>query len=77
MNLFSYDHMSYEIDRIPNEQPSLKEMAAKALEILTTSSKRHNTGFFLMIEGSRIDMAAHRYDSVNLAMIRLLMCTIY
>jgi alkaline phosphatase len=51
--------MSYEIDRNPTVEPSLKEMTAKALSILSKASKDSDTGFFLMIEGSRIDMAAH------------------
>lgn len=47
--------MDYEIDRDPVSQPSLTEMADKALKLLSGSDE----GFFLMIEGSRIDMAAH------------------
>ncbi|KAJ3109714.1 hypothetical protein HDU96_007159 [Phlyctochytrium bullatum] len=57
--LFALDHISYEIDRNDAEQPSLSEMAAKALKILKANCKGC-PGFFLMIEGSRIDMAAHR-----------------
>lgn len=52
-------HMSYEIDRNPSIEPSLKEMSAKALSILSAATKDSDNGFFLMIEGSRIDMAAH------------------
>ena len=33
-----------------------------AIDILTHASKHHAKGFFLMIEGSRIDMAAHSND---------------
>ncbi|KAJ3193949.1 hypothetical protein HDU82_002622 [Entophlyctis luteolus] len=57
--LFTPDHMSYEIDRNEQKEPSLKEMALKALDILSDASKRNRKGFFIMIEGSRIDMAAH------------------
>ncbi|KAI9244111.1 alkaline-phosphatase-like protein [Phascolomyces articulosus] len=56
--LFADDHMDYEIDRDPAKQPSLTEMADKALTLLSGSEE----GFFLMIEGSRIDMAAHSND---------------
>ncbi|KAI8813671.1 alkaline phosphatase [Cladochytrium replicatum] len=65
MGLFALDHMSYEIDRNPKEEPSLAEMAAKALELLThaATGKASERGFFLMIEGSRIDMAAHSNDA--------------
>ncbi|RHZ87045.1 hypothetical protein Glove_41g34 [Diversispora epigaea] len=59
MGLFTLDHMSYEIDRDQNVEPSLKEMAKKALDILESNNDK---GFFLMIEGSRIDMAAHDND---------------
>ncbi|KAJ2723051.1 vacuolar alkaline phosphatase [Coemansia sp. Benny D115] len=55
-------HMSYEIDRDPKAQPSLAEMADKALAILSSATRNKNAGFFLMIEGSRIDMAAHTND---------------
>lgn len=54
--------MDYEIDRNPEQQPALHEMVAKALSILEKKSKEQGTGFFLMIEGSRIDMAAHIND---------------
>jgi alkaline phosphatase len=59
LNLFALDHMSYEIDRDPAKQPSLKEMSLKAIDLLDKNARKQNTGFFLMIEGSRIDMAAH------------------
>ena len=59
INLFAKSMMSYEIDRESNRQPSLKEMSAEALSIIDRESKRLKTGFFIMIEGSRIDMAAH------------------
>ncbi|KAI8370801.1 alkaline-phosphatase-like protein [Choanephora cucurbitarum] len=62
MALFSPSHMSFEIDRKPNEQPALHQMVTKALDILKTKSKEQDKGFFLMIEGSRIDMAAHNND---------------
>jgi len=60
--LFSPDHMDYEIDRNSSEQPSLAEMSKKALDILSDPGDGKQTGFFLMIEGSRIDMAAHEYE---------------
>lgn len=51
--------MSYEIDRNPAVQPSLAEMTQKALDLLSANAKK---GFILMVEGSRIDMAAHSND---------------
>lgn len=55
----SMQHMSYEIDRNNDTEPSLLEMSEKALGILKASTANSDKGFFLMIEGSRIDMAAH------------------
>ncbi|KAG2180261.1 hypothetical protein INT43_004050 [Umbelopsis isabellina] len=56
-------HMSYEIDRIEDKEPSLREMSEKALNILREATGGSDQGFFLMIEGSRIDMAAHSNDA--------------
>ncbi|KAJ2864595.1 vacuolar alkaline phosphatase [Coemansia aciculifera] len=62
LGAFAPSHMEYEIDRDATTQPSLAEMSAKALGILDAATKKKNAGFFLMIEGSRIDMAAHTND---------------
>jgi alkaline phosphatase len=48
-------HMSYELDRDPTKEPSLSQMSVKAVDILSKNSK----GFFLMVEGGRIDHALH------------------
>ncbi|MDB5730931.1 MAG: alkaline phosphatase [Variovorax sp.] len=48
-------HMSYELDRNPAVEPSLAQMTIKAIDIL---SKNPN-GYFLMVEGGRIDHALH------------------
>ncbi|CAG8608427.1 6047_t:CDS:10 [Cetraspora pellucida] len=62
LGLFTLDHMSYEIDRVPSVEPSLKEMSEKAIRILEAQTAHSDKGFFLMIEGSRIDMAGHAND---------------
>ena len=48
-------HMPYELDRIPADVPSLAQMTSKSIDIL---SKNPN-GYFLMVEGGRIDHALH------------------
>lgn len=56
-------HLAYELDRVkvsPPAQPSLAEMTAKAIDILVNASKAGgDKGFFLMVEGGRIDHALH------------------
>jgi len=62
--LFAQDAMAYDIDRAtfaPGE-PSLAEMTTKALETLSGSIKGKDKGFFLFIEGSKVDWAAHAND---------------
>lgn len=62
LGLFAGSHLPYALDRRPDDGtqvPSLAEMTEAALAIL---SKNEN-GFFLMIEGGRIDHAAHANDA--------------
>lgn len=54
---FGLGHLPYEMDGL-EDLPSLSEMTQKALELLENIS----TGFFLMVEGGRIDHAAHAND---------------
>ena len=60
--LFEDKSFPYEIDRDKTTKPSLAEMTDKALEVLSTNDK----GFFLMVEGSEVDWAAHANDPVAL-----------
>ena len=46
--------MSYEIDREAAIEPSLTEMALKALDDLYAATKKTEKGFFILIEASRI-----------------------
>lgn len=62
VGLFGVDHLAYNIDRDASREPSLKEMVSKALDILSSATADSEKGFFLLIEGSRIDMAAHSND---------------
>ncbi|PVI05309.1 alkaline phosphatase-like protein [Periconia macrospinosa] len=64
LGLFAETDIPYEIDR-RNENdiyPSLHEMAEVALKALSEATKDSDKGFFLMIEGSRIDHAGHHND---------------
>ncbi|MCL1937623.1 MAG: alkaline phosphatase [Candidatus Azobacteroides sp.] len=60
--LFRDTDMSYDIDRDPSTEPSLAEMTQKAIQLL---SKNEN-GFLLMVEGSKVDWAAHANDAAAL-----------
>lgn len=61
--LMADDHLAYEVDRDAAREPSLAEMTGKALEML--EAKGGARGFFLMIEASRIDHAAHGNDAAG------------
>lgn len=56
LGLFSPDHMSYETDRNTALQPSLTEMTLFSIAKLAASSPK---GYYLMVEGGRIDHAHH------------------
>jgi alkaline phosphatase len=58
LGLFNHGDMMFEIDRKGSQEPSLAEMTVKALEVLS----KDPDGFFLMVEGGRIDHAAHHND---------------
>ena len=57
LGLFQPSHMQYEHDRGKDGagEPSLTEMTGKALDVLS----QHQKGYFLMVEGGRIDHAHH------------------
>ena len=54
--------MDYDIDRNPEEQPSLAEMTKTAIGKLS----KDKDGFFLLVEGSKVDWAAHANDPAAL-----------
>lgn len=55
LGLFTGSDMSYELDRNPSVEPSLAQMTGKAIDLLAAQDR----GFFLMVEGGRIDHALH------------------
>ena len=61
-SLFGATDMAYDIDRDSTKEPSLAEMTQKAIEKLS----KNKNGFFLMVEGSKVDWAAHSNDPAAL-----------
>ena len=57
LGLFESDHMQYEADRAEDSagEPSLAQMTKLAIEILS----RNSNGYFLLVEGGRIDHGHH------------------
>ena len=66
LGLFAYTDIPYEVDRrnMNDIYPSLDEMAQTALNALREATRDSDKGYFLMIEGSRIDHAGHGNDPV-------------
>ncbi|XP_070161608.1 alkaline phosphatase isoform X2 [Polyergus mexicanus] len=65
LGLFAYSHMDFDVDRNTNDtgDPSLAEMTIKALRILANNPE----GYFLFVEGGRIDHA-HHYNNAYRAL---------
>jgi alkaline phosphatase len=62
LGLFSSGHLPYVLDSDADDMagvPRLVEMTEAALAVL----ERHEGGFFLMVEGGRIDHAGHQNDA--------------
>ncbi|WP_028007871.1 alkaline phosphatase [Solimonas flava] len=57
LGLFTNSDMSYELDRVKNSlnEPSLAQMTEAAIRVLS----RNDKGYFLLVEGGRIDHALH------------------
>lgn len=58
---FDDEALAYELDRDENKEPSLSEMTKVAIDKLSKNEK----GFFLMVEGSKIDWAGHANEPVG------------
>lgn len=61
---FAPNELAYDFDRQKTnpEQPTLAEMTNKAIQTLN----KDKDGFFLMVEGSKIDWAAHANDTIGM-----------
>ena len=61
--MFAPDAMAYDMDRrqLRPTEPSLAEMTRKAIELLNQRPQ----GFFLFVEGSKVDWAAHANDPIG------------
>jgi alkaline phosphatase len=62
--LFGADSLPYEIDRNASQVPSLAEMSLLAIDQLVKATENSTEGFVLLLEGARIDHAAHANDPV-------------
>jgi alkaline phosphatase len=60
LGLYAQGHLDYAHARNP-EQPELKEMAVKAIELLAPNPN----GFFLMVEGGKIDHGLHESNAIS------------
>ncbi len=58
---FAEKAMKRDLDK-PAEEPSLAEMTQKAIDVLSQGEN----GFFLFVEGSQVDWAAHANDTVGI-----------
>ncbi|EEY68010.1 alkaline phosphatase, putative [Phytophthora infestans T30-4] len=73
--LFKESHMSYEVDRLRElagnnttaREPSLPEMVDIVLSLLRKNEQAKKHGYFVMIEGSRVDHAGHSNDPGTMA----------
>ncbi|XP_019641729.1 PREDICTED: LOW QUALITY PROTEIN: alkaline phosphatase, tissue-nonspecific isozyme-like [Branchiostoma belcheri] len=63
VGLFEPNHMRYSVDRTNDTagEPSLADMTGKAIQIL----QKNQNGFFLLVEGGRIDHAHHSSKAVK------------
>ena len=63
LGLLASKGIAYEIDRDPKKEPSLAELTSTALKLLAPlDEKEKEQGFLLLVEGSKVDIAAHEND---------------
>lgn len=62
LSLLAPTDIPFDIDRDEKVHPSLAEQVKVALTSLSSATRKSKKGFFLLIEGSRIDHAGHQND---------------
>ncbi|WP_242035178.1 alkaline phosphatase [Mesobacillus harenae] len=64
LGLFHSSYMNYKTDKddVNSQEPTLNEMTKKGIEVLSQGKD----GFFLMVEGARIDHASHAADATGI-----------
>ncbi len=69
LGLFERGHMEYEYDRASDAggEPSLTDMTLKAIDLLKNGQTKRGqkAGYFLMVEGGRIDHAHHEGNALR------------
>lgn len=63
--LLAPSNLPFEIDRSDDLAPSLESTTKTAFQALSKATKDSDRGFFLVIEGSRIDHAGHDNDPIT------------
>ncbi len=63
LGLFNDSHLNYELDRVTQkiQEPSIADMTTAAISLLSQNDK----GFFLLVEGGRIDHGHHAGNAVR------------
>lgn len=62
LGLLAPKDIPYDIDRNSSVHPSLAEMSVTALNALSKATEKSDQGFFVLLEGARIDHAGHHQD---------------
>lgn len=60
--LFAPQALKNDLDRDSNKEPSLAEMTQKSIQILSQNKE----GFFMLVEGSKVDWSAHDNDPIGM-----------
>ncbi|KAL5277614.1 hypothetical protein ACFFRR_002690 [Megaselia abdita] len=60
LGLFTNGHMKFHLEDKKQKQPTLAEMTQKAIEML----QKNENGFFLFVEGGKIDIAHHDTSAI-------------